>query len=98
VDRVTASAIRILFGLPVAPLQLTCLYRARALHQIWIEYGDSPFIVPEILIKGRDVGARVIEIATDSARPLPVRSVVSHTLYDAAHFKLRRLTERKEET
>jgi hypothetical protein len=93
-ERAIALGIKGLFGLPVAPFQLTCLYRTEVLHEIWVEYGRSPFVVPEIAIKARDSGARLIEIIVDSAQALPIQPATS-VLYDAAHFWLRRLTSRK---
>jgi hypothetical protein len=94
VERAIASGVRALLSLPVAPFQLTCLYRTRVLNEIWIEYDRSPFIVPEIAVKARDRGARLVELVVASAQSLPIQPVTS-VAYDAAHFWMRRLTSRE---
>jgi dolichol-phosphate mannosyltransferase len=54
--------IRALFGMKLRQFQYISMYRLDTLRQIDIEYWHSAFFLAEILIKGRDLGYRLVEV------------------------------------
>jgi glycosyltransferase involved in cell wall biosynthesis len=62
VSWVNIQLIRRLFGMKLHQFQYISLYRMDVLRQIEIEYWRSAFFLAEILIKARDLGARLVEV------------------------------------
>jgi glycosyltransferase involved in cell wall biosynthesis len=54
--------IQTLFGMKLRQFQYISMYRLDVLRQIDIEYWRSAFFLPEILIKARDQGCRLVEV------------------------------------
>lgn len=54
--------IQILFGMQLRQFQYICMYRIDILRSIEIQYQRSSFFLAEILIKARDMGARLVEV------------------------------------
>jgi glycosyltransferase involved in cell wall biosynthesis len=54
--------IRLLFGMPLRQFQYISLYRLAVLRQMDIEFTGSAFVLAEILIKARALGARLVEV------------------------------------
>jgi glycosyltransferase involved in cell wall biosynthesis len=62
VSRTNVQAIRWLFHLPLRQFNYISMYRLDWLRRIQIEYWHSAFFYAEILVKLRDLGARLVEV------------------------------------
>jgi glycosyltransferase involved in cell wall biosynthesis len=62
VSRLNIRAIQLLFGMPLRQFNYISLYRVDLLRRIEIEYWQSAFFFAEVLIKLRDLGARLVEV------------------------------------
>jgi glycosyltransferase involved in cell wall biosynthesis len=95
------ALVRLLFGMPVRQFQYICMWPTRLLHEIAIEYPDSPFLQAEVLIKARDMGYRLAEVEVTyvprtRGRPTGGRArVVLKSAYDLFHFWLRWLFRKR---
>ncbi len=56
------ALIRVLFGMPLRQFQYISLYRLAVLRQMDIEFTGSAFVLAEILIKARALGACLVEV------------------------------------
>lgn len=56
------QAVRWLFGMQLHQFQYISMYRTSLLRQVEIEYWQSAFFLAEVLIKARDLGARLVEV------------------------------------
>jgi glycosyltransferase involved in cell wall biosynthesis len=56
------QAIRVLFRMPLRQYNYISMYRTEVLNRIDVEYVCSAFFFAEILIKARDLGARLVEV------------------------------------
>jgi len=95
------TMVRTLFGMPVHQFQYICMYRTRFLREIAIDYADSAFVQAEVLIKARDLGYRLHEIAVayiprtgGSASGARLR-LVARSMRDLLHFWPRWLFRRR---
>jgi glycosyltransferase involved in cell wall biosynthesis len=87
--------LRVLFGLAVRDMPFTCLFRTTVLQEIWIAYPDSAFLLFEVLIKARDMGYALSQIAVDRGKtPLHLDS---KSLYDLLHFWAHWVLEKRSE-
>jgi glycosyltransferase involved in cell wall biosynthesis len=95
------ALVRLLFGMPVRQFQYICMWPTRLLHDIAVEYPDSPFLQAEVLIKARDMGYHLSEVEVTyvprtRGRPTGGRTrVVLKSAYDLFHFWLRWLFKRR---
>ena len=101
VSLVNIALVRLLFGMPIRQFQYICMWPTRLLHEIAIEYPDSPFLQAEVLIKARDMGYRLAEVEViylprTRGRPTGGRTrMVIKSAYDLFHFWLRWLFRRR---
>lgn len=56
------NAVRMLFGIKLHQFQYISMYRTDFLRSIKIQYWRSAFFLPEVLIKARDQGRRLVEV------------------------------------
>ena len=95
------ALVRLLFGMPVRQFQYICMWPTRLLHEIAVDYPDSPFLQAEVLIKARDMGYRLAEVEVTyvprtRGQPAGGRArVVLKSAYDLFHFWLRWLFRRR---
>jgi glycosyltransferase involved in cell wall biosynthesis len=94
--------IQRLFHMPLRQYQYISMYRLDSLRQIRIEYPGSAFFLPEILIKARDHGCRLVEVEIRYAPRLRGKpsgaklALVLATLRDLFRFWLRYSQSRSE--
>ena len=89
---VNIRLVQVLFGMQLHQFQYISLYRTAVLRRIEIEYWQSAFFLAEILIKARDLGARLVEVEIcylprQAGRATGVRPMlVLRTLLDLFHY------------
>jgi glycosyltransferase involved in cell wall biosynthesis len=87
--------IQTLFGMKLRQFQYISMYRLDVLRKIDIEYWRSAFFLPEILIKARDRGFRLVEVEIRyaprlSGKPTGAKlKLVVLTVIDIFHFWIR---------
>jgi glycosyltransferase involved in cell wall biosynthesis len=92
--------IQLLFGMQLRQFQYISMYRMEVLRNIQVEYSRSAFFLAEVLIKGRDMGARLVEVEIRytprlSGKPTGAKSkLVATTVIDIFRFWLRWLPTR----
>jgi dolichol-phosphate mannosyltransferase len=92
--------IRTLFGMKVHQFQYISMYRMELLRGMHIEYTRSAFFLAEVLIKARDMGARLVEVEIRytprlSGKPTGAKlKLVATTVIDIIRFWLRWLPAR----
>ena len=64
VSRANIQAIATLFRLPLRQFNYISMYKTSWLRRIEIEYTQSAFFFAEVLVKCRDLGARLVEVET----------------------------------
>ncbi|MCI0520120.1 MAG: glycosyltransferase family 2 protein [Chloroflexi bacterium] len=62
ISRSNIFLIQRLFHMPLRQFQYISMYRLDVLRQIRIEYPHSAFFLPEVLIRARDQGFRLVEV------------------------------------
>lgn len=62
VSRTNIRLIQLLFGMKERQFQYISMYRMEVLRSIEIEYWRSAFFLPEILIKAKALGKRLVEV------------------------------------
>jgi glycosyltransferase involved in cell wall biosynthesis len=101
VSLVNIALVRLLFGMPIRQFQYICMWPTCLLHEIAVEYPDSPFLQAEVLIKARDMGYRLAEVEVTylprtRGHPTGGRTrMVLKSAYDLFHFWLRWLFRRR---
>lgn len=87
--------IQLLFGMRLRQFQYISMYRTDFLRQVRLECWRSAFFLPEILIKARDQGLRLVEVEIRylprlGGRPTGAQpSLILRTVYDLFRFWLR---------
>jgi len=87
--------IRTLFGMKLHQFQYISMYRMAVLRSIQVEYSHSAFFLAEVLIKGRDLGYRLVEVEIRyaprlSGKPTGAKlKLVATTVIDIFRFWLR---------
>jgi glycosyltransferase involved in cell wall biosynthesis len=93
--------IQALFGMKPRQFQYISMYRLDVLRRINIEYWRSAFFLPEILIKARDLGCRLVEVEIRyaprlSGKPTGAKLIlVLLTVFDIFHFWIRWKSNRR---
>jgi glycosyltransferase involved in cell wall biosynthesis len=84
--------IQTLFKMKLRQFQYISMYRLMLLREINIEYWRSAFFLPEILIKARDLGKRLVEVEIRyapriSGKPTGAKfALILRTVLDMFHF------------
>lgn len=89
--------IRTLFGMPLRQFNYISMYRTALLRRMPIRYWHSAFFFAEVLIRARDMGARLVEVetsyvprATGEATGANWR-LIRRTARDVMDYRLRRI-------
>lgn len=87
--------IQTLFGMKLRQFQYISMYKMEVLRGMQVEYMRSAFFLAEVLIKARDMGARLVEVEIRyaprvSGKPTGAKlKLVVHTVIDIFRFWLR---------
>jgi len=92
VSLANVRAIQLLFGLPLRQFNYISMYRLDLLRRVEIHYWRSAFFYAEVLVKLRDLGARLVEvdipyIARSGGQATGANGrYIAHTAMDMLHF------------
>jgi glycosyltransferase involved in cell wall biosynthesis len=96
VSALNRGLLRLFFDVPASDCNFTQLYRRDVLHRVRVGSTAAGFIMPETIIRARDLGFRVIEVPIEYHARQTGRSVLGrpkvlwHSLSDMLRFWWRR--------